>query len=47
MIIKMELRVLAHKVYEKTNKNVSVIGLKDKSAGHHRRLTTYLLIKMI
>ena len=32
------LRVLAHKVYEKTNKNVSVIGLKDKSAGHHRKV---------
>ena len=29
------LRILAHKVNEKTNKNVHVMGLNDKTAGHH------------
>ena len=29
------LRILAHKVNEKTNKNVYVMGLNDKTAGHH------------
>ena len=32
------LRILAHKVNEKTNKKVSILGLKDKSAGHHRKV---------
>ena len=29
------LRTLAHKIIEKTNKKVQVMGLDDKSAGHH------------
>ena len=32
------LRILAHKVNEQTNKRVSILGLKDKSAGHHRKV---------
>ncbi|MFL2876004.1 MAG: hypothetical protein ACJZ8D_02790 [Candidatus Pelagibacter sp.] len=32
------LRILAHKVNEQTNKRVFVLGLKDKSAGHHRKV---------
>ena len=29
------LRTLAHKVNEKTNKQIKVLGLENKSAGHH------------
>ena len=29
------LRILAHKINEKTNKKVHVMGLKDRTAGHH------------
>ena len=29
------LRTLAHKIIEKTNKKVQVMGLEDKTAGHH------------
>jgi len=29
------LRTLAHKINEKTNKKVQVMGLKDRTAGHH------------
>ena len=29
------LRVLAHKLNEKTNKKINVLGLDDKTAGHH------------
>jgi transketolase C-terminal domain/subunit len=29
------LRTLAHKIIEKTNKKVQVMGLDDKTAGHH------------
>ena len=32
------LRTLAHQIIEKTNKNVSVLGLEDRSAGHHKRV---------
>ena len=32
------LRTLAHQVIEKTNKNVSVLGLDDKTAGHHKKV---------
>ena len=32
------LRILAHQVIEKTNKNVSVLGLDDKTAGHHKKV---------
>ena len=32
------LRILAHKVIEKTGKNVSVLGLEDKTAGHHKNV---------
>ncbi len=32
------LRTLAHQIIEKTNKNVSVLGLEDKSAGHHKKV---------
>lgn len=32
------LRILAHKVIEKTNQKVSVLGLKDKTAGHHKKV---------
>ena len=32
------LRTLAHHVIEKTNKNVSVLGLEDKTAGHHKNV---------
>ena len=32
------LRTLAHQVVEKTNKNVSVLGLDDKTAGHHKKV---------
>ena len=32
------LRTLAHHVIEKTNKNVSVLGLDDKTAGHHKKV---------
>ncbi len=29
------LRILAHKLYQKTNKDINVLGLEDRSAGHH------------
>ena len=32
------LRTLAHKVIELTNSKVTVMGLKDKSAGHHKKV---------
>ena len=32
------LRTLAHQIIEKTNKNVSVLGLDDKTAGHHKKV---------
>ena len=32
------LRILAHKVNEKTKKNISVLGLDDRSAGHHEKV---------
>ena len=32
------LRTLAHKIIEKTNKNVSVLGLNDRTAGHHKKV---------
>lgn len=32
------LRTLAHKIIEKTNKNVSVLGLDDRTAGHHKKV---------
>ena len=32
------LRILAHKINEKTNKYVYLMGLKDKSAGHHKKV---------
>ena len=32
------LRILAHQINEKTNKPVSVLGLDDKTAGHHKKV---------
>ena len=32
------LRTLAHQVVEKTNKNVSVLGLDNRTAGHHKKV---------
>ena len=32
------LRILAHKVNEKTKKNINVLGLDDRSAGHHEKV---------
>ena len=32
------LRILAHQINEKTNKQVSVLGLDDKTAGHHKKV---------
>ncbi len=32
------LRTLAHQIIEKTNKNVSVLGLDDRTAGHHKKV---------
>ena len=32
------LRILAHQINEKTNKPVSVLGLEDKTAGHHKKV---------
>lgn len=32
------LRILAHKINEATNKKVSVLGLKNRSAGHHKKV---------
>ncbi len=32
------LRILAHQINEKTQKNVSVLGLEDKTAGHHKKV---------
>ena len=32
------LRILAHKVNEKTHKKIYVMGLDDKSAGHHLKV---------
>ena len=32
------LRTLAHQIIEKTNKNVSVLGLDEKTAGHHKKV---------
>ena len=32
------LRILAHKVGMLTNKRVEVLGLEDKSAGHHKKV---------
>ena len=32
------LRILAHKINEKTNKPVSVLGLENKTAGHHKKV---------
>ena len=32
------LRTLAHQINEKTNKPVSVLGLDDKTAGHHKKV---------
>jgi hypothetical protein len=29
------LRILAHRLNQKTNKNINVLGLDDRSAGHH------------
>ena len=43
------LRTLAHKVNEVTKKNVHVMGLLDKTAGHHAKVDNlppdYLAIK--
>ena len=32
------LRILGHKINEKTNKPVSVLGLENKTAGHHKKV---------
>ena len=32
------LRILAHQINEKTKKPVSVLGLDDKTAGHHKKV---------
>ena len=32
------LRILAHKIYEKTKKDINVLGLDDRTAGHHSRV---------
>ena len=32
------LRILGHKLNEKTNKPVSVLGLENKTAGHHKKV---------
>ena len=32
------LRILAHKINEKTNKKIYLMGLEDKSAGHHSKV---------
>ena len=32
------LRTLAHKVNESTQKNINVIGLEERTAGHHRKV---------
>jgi pyruvate/2-oxoglutarate/acetoin dehydrogenase E1 component len=32
------LRTLAHKLNQKTSKNINVLGLDDKSAGHHSKV---------
>ena len=32
------LRILAHKLNQKTNKQINVLGLDDKSAGHHNKV---------
>ena len=32
------LRTLGHQINEKTNKKVSVLGLEDKTAGHHKKV---------
>jgi len=32
------LRILAHKLNQKTNKNINVLGLDDRTAGHHSKV---------
>ena len=32
------LRILAHKINEKTKNKISVLGLEDRSAGHHKKV---------